>query len=416
MIFGAFERLVAMRYLRARRQEGFISVIAVFSLLGIALGVATLIVVVAVMNGFRQELLSRILGVNGALTVYAVGPMAEDYRDLVARIAKTEGVISVTPRVEGLLMAAAGDQTAGVRILGVAPADLLRRKIISDNILSGSLSAFEAGEGVLLGIRLAETLGLEPGDTVTLINPNGTQTAMGTFPRLKDYPVAALFGVGMYDFDSSTLYLPLARAQTFFRLPPDRVNAIEILVDRPERAGPLRRDLETLLGPNYQIVDWQTANAGFFELVTVQRNVIALILSLIVIIAALNIVSGQIMLVKDKGRDIAVLRTLGAGRGSVMRIFLLTGASIGILGTVLGTALGALFADNIEGIRQWLQGLTGAELFSPEIYFLSELPVELSPWVMAGIAGGALALSFSAALYPSWRAARLDPVEALRYE
>jgi lipoprotein-releasing system permease protein len=415
MIFGAFERMVAMRYLRARRQEGFISVIAGFSLLGIALGVATLIIVMSVMNGFRHELLSRILGLNGHMAVYAeLGPVL-DYQAVAERLSKVRGVLQTVPTVEGQVMATAHGGATGALVRGVRPEDLAERKVVSDHIVAGTLDRFKGDDAILVGSRLAQRFGLGIGSKLTLISPQGNPTAFGTVPRIRSYTIIGIFEVGMYEYDSTFIFMPLEAAQKFFRLPAAVTN-VEVMVINPDMVGALARPVLEAAGPGHRLVDWQRANSTFFNAIQVERNVMFLILTLIILVAAFNIISGQIMLVKDKGRDIAILRTMGATRGMVLRIFLLSGASIGIVGTVLGFALGVLFADNIETIRQWLQALTGTELFSAEIYFLSQLPAIIEPAEVASVVLMALALSLLATVYPSWRAARLDPVEALRYE
>ena len=415
MVFGAFERMVAMRYLRARRQEGFISVIAGFSLLGIALGVATLIIVMSVMNGFRHELLSRILGLNGHMAVYAeLGPVL-DYQAVAQRLAAVKGVVETTPTVEGQVMATANGAAAGALVRGVTPEDLARRAVVAGHIIAGKLDRFKGDDAILVGSRLAQRFGLGVGSQLTLISPQGNPTAFGTVPRIRSYTIVGIFEVGMYEYDSSFVFMPLEAAQKFFKL-PQAVTNVEVMVSDPDRVEALSGPLLKAAGPGHRLVDWQRANSTFFNAIQVERNVMFLILTLIILVAAFNIISGQIMLVKDKGRDIAILRTMGATRGMVLRIFLLSGASIGIVGTLLGFALGVLFADNIETIRQWLQGLTGTELFSAEIYFLSQLPAIIEPGEVAAVVIMALALSLLATVYPSWRAARLDPVEALRYE
>ena len=414
MIFGAFERMVAFRYLRPRRQEGFVSVIAGFSLLGIALGVATLIIVMAVMNGFRQELLQRILGVNGHMTVYARDGAIENHGDLAARLRDLEGVRLAHPQVQGQVMVTNDGEAGGAVVRGMAPDDLRERDLLTNNVIMGNAADYGA-KGALVGHRLARNLGLRVGDSITLVTPRGRQTVMGTLPRVKSYPIAGLFDVGMHEYDSSFVYLPLDSAQQFFQR-KDNVNAIELFADNPDDVDRLRTAVEGVLGGGYRVVDWQRANASFFNAIQVERNVMFLILTLIILVAAFNIISGQIMLVKDKGAAIAILRTMGATRGMIMRIFLMSGASIGFLGTGIGFGLGLAFAQNIETIRQWLQSLTGTDLFAAEIYFLSQLPAEVDPMEVASVVGMALGLSLLATLYPSWRAARLDPVEALRYE
>ncbi|MHA1113001.1 MAG: lipoprotein-releasing ABC transporter permease subunit [Alphaproteobacteria bacterium] len=414
MIFSTFERLIAFRYLRARRREGFISVIAGFSLLGIALGVATLIIVMAVMNGFREELLNRILGLNGHLTVYSrVGALPE-FDPLAARIRAIPGVVSATPIAEGQVMATARGTATGALMRGVAPDDLRARALVAANIKAGNLDDF-GGDRVAIGTRLADKLGLGVGDRISLISPKGSVTAFGTIPHVRAYQVAATFEVGMFEYDSTFVFMPLPAAQRYLRL-GQAVTGIEIMLADPDGVDAARAALAAIVGPKMRILDWRRANASFFNAIEVERNVMFLILTLIIMVAAFNIVSSLIMMVQDKAADIAILRTMGATRGMVMRIFLLSGASIGILGTFAGLILGVAFADNIETIRQWIQALTGTKLFEAEIYFLSQLPARLDLWETGTVVGMALGLTLLATLYPSWRAARLDPVEALRYE
>ena len=414
-MFSRFEWMMAFRYLRARRQEGFISVIAWFSLLGIALGVATLIIVMSVMNGFRAELLSRILGINGHLTVAGMSGRLEDFDSVLAKVAKVPGVTAVTPMIEGQVMASAGSAARGAVVRGMRPADLRARAIISGNIVSGSLDGFDKGEGVVVGSRLAQAMGLRVGDKLSLISPKGQVTAFGTVPRMRAYPIVALFNIGMYEYDSGFLFLPLKDAQVYFQL-PGAVSNLEVFVEDPDDARAMGRDIQRAIGPVGRVLDWQQVNSNFFNAIQVERNVMFLILTLIIVVAAFNIISSMIMLVKDKGRDIAILRTMGATSGTVMRIFLIAGASVGVIGTLAGFALGLLFCNNIETIRQAIQHLTGTELFDPTIYFLSQLPAKVDLLEVIAVVCMALALSFLATLYPSWRASRIDPAEALRYE
>ena len=414
-MFSPFEWMVAMRYLRARRQEGFISVIAWFSLLGIALGVATLIIVMSVMNGFRQELLSRILGVNGHLSVYGVERSLTNYDRLSGQVAAVEGVVKVTPMVEGQVMASANGQATGALVRGLKPADLRARAILAENIQFGDLENFVGLDSVLIGTRLARKLRLRVGDKLTLISPNGNITAFGTVPRLRSYKIVALFDVGMHEYDSSFIFMPLAAAQKYFKL-PQTVNYLDVVIAEPDEARAKMREVWRAVGSQGRIYDWQESNSSFFNAIQVERNVMFLILTLIIVVAAFNIISSLIMLVKDKGRDIAILRTMGATRGMIMRVFFLSGASVGVFGTFAGLVLGLAFAENIETIRHWIQTLTETELFAAEIYFLSQLPAEVDSGEVVTVVIMGLMLSFLATLYPSWRAARLDPVEALRYE
>ena len=404
-----------MRYLRARRQEGFISVIAWFSLLGIALGVATLIIVMAVMNGFRQELLARILGINGHLSVYGEGRALYEFDALADVVRRTEGVVSVAPIIEGQVLATANGIARGAVVRGIRRDDLSKRIIVANNIVTGSIEDFEGGDSILVGDRLAEKFNVELGDSIKLISPEGMVTAFGTVPRVRAYRIAGIFNIGMYEYDSGFVFMPLEAAQVYFRL-PGAVTNLEVFITEADAAPAIGRRVFEAIGGRGRIHDWQYANASFFNAIKVERNVMFLILTLIIVVAAFNIISSLIMLVKDKGQDIAILRTMGATRGMIMRIFFLSGASIGIIGTVAGFGLGLLFCTNIETIRGWLERLTGTELFAAEIYFLSRLPAEVDPSEVAAVVLMGLGLSFLATLYPSWRAARLDPADALRYE
>jgi lipoprotein-releasing system permease protein len=414
VIFGAFERMVAFRYLRARRQEGFVSVIAIFSLLGIALGVATLIIVMSVMNGFRADLLGRILGLNGDLAVYALSGGLPNFDAAAQKLRVVPGVTRVTPLVEGQVMATSDAGAAGALVRGIRPEDLRSLPLLANRIIQGSLADF-GDDGVAVGDRLARRLGVTVGSPIMVISPQGTPTAFGTMPRVKTYQVVALFNVGMYEYDNSFIYAPLAAAQLFFRL-PEEVSNLEVFVDDPDRVREERHLITTALGEQVRIVDWQQANSSLFNAVEIERNVMFLILTLIIVVAAFNIISSMIMMVKDKGRDIAILRTMGASRAMILRIFMLSGASIGIVGTIGGFVLGVVFTNNIEIIREGIQKIVGTDLFAAEIYFFTRIPARIDTGEVVAVVTMALVLSFLATLYPSWRAARLDPVEALRYE
>lgn len=409
------ERLIAWRYLRPTRGEGFISVIAAFALVGIALGVGTLIVVLAVMNGFRSELLGRVLGVNGHATVVAGPEGIADSDVLVTRLRDVDGVLDAMAYVEGQVMASGNNVASGAIVRGVRAEDLGRRAVFADNIVQGSLAPLDVGGTILIGSRMAQRMGLGVGDRVSLISPQGAATAFGTVPRIQSFEIAGIFEVGMYEYDNSFVYVGLDDAMRYFQL-ENRVTAVEILVEDPEAVRLLRPDLSATVAGQGRLVDWQQLNSHFFNALEVERNVMFLILTLIILVAAFNIITGITMLVKSKGRDIAILRSMGATQGAVMRIFFLAGASIGVAGTLIGFGLGIAFALNIDSIRLFLEGLTGAELWSAEIRFLSRLPAEINSDDVTRVVLMGLGLSFLATLYPAWRAARVDPVEALRYE
>ena len=414
--FSRFERMVAWRYLRSRRKEAFISVIAGFSFIGIMLGVATLIIVMAVMNGFRGELLERILGINGHLILQPMDRPLDDYEELSKKLSGIAGVSYAIPIVEGQTLAS-GNRGAGTGALvrGIRPEDVAKVKLVAETVQQGSFEAFAKGEGVAIGSRLAENLGLAAGDRITLISPDGDVTPLGTTPRVKSYPVEAIFQIGMSEYDASIIFMPLAEAQLYFNS-EGRVQSIEIVADDPDATDELRPLVELTADRQLLLTDWKERNQTFFSALQVERNVMFMILTLIILVAALNIISGLIMLVKDKGSDIAILRTMGATRGMIMRIFLMTGAAIGVTGTLAGVALGIIVCLNIESIRQFFSWLSGTIMFNPELYFLSELPAKMNPGETMTVIIMALVLSFLATLFPAWRAAKLDPVEALRYE
>lgn len=413
-MFTYFERLVAWRYLHAKRTEGFISLITWFSLLGIALGVATLIIVMSVMNGFRAELLGRVLGLNGHASVLSQEGPIYDYDALAAKARMAAGVLEAAPLVEAQGLITTDGYASGAMVRGL-PEDIFKnRKIIREHIVDGNLNDF-ANDKVVIGKRMAERLRLKAGDSLTMISPRGAQTAFGMMPRSKTYQIAAIFDVGMFEYDNNFVFMTLPDGQAFFRL-PNGVTSIELMVQDPSNVDRFTDAIFQSVGPQWRVLNWQQTNSSFFTALQVERNVMFLILSLIIMVAAFNIISSLIMLVKDKTSDIAILRTMGAPRGSVMRIFFMAGALIGVTGTFAGLGLGLLIAHNIEGVRQFIQYLVGKDLFNAEVYFLTRLPSNVDMHEVIQVVVMSLSLSFAATLYPSWRAAKLDPVEALRYE
>ncbi len=414
--FSAFERMVALRYLRSRRKETIVSVIALISFIGIMLGVATLIIVMAVMNGFREELMDRILGTNGHVVLQPIDSPLTDYDEVAKRIEGLTGVKYALPVVEGQALAS-GRVGAGTGALvrGVRDEDFSRLELVKSNVKQGTLDGFSEAAGLAIGRRMAENLGLSIGDLLTLVSPDGDVTPMGTTPRVKAYPVTAIFEIGMSEYDSSIIYMPLTEAQLYFNQ-EDRVQTVEIFLDEPDTVDAMRTEIEAAAARPVFLTDWRQRNQAFFSALQVERNVMFMILTMIVLVAALNIISGLIMLVKDKGRDIAILRTMGASSGSVLRIFMMTGAAIGLTGTIGGVLLGLLVCWNIESIRQFFSWLSGTTIFDPNLYFLSQLPAKIDVGETFSVVLMALTLSFFATLLPAWRAAKIDPVDALRYE
>lgn len=413
--FNRLEWQLAGRYLRARRRESFISIIAIISLLGIMLGVATLIVVMAVMNGFRADLLDRILGVSGHVVVRPWNGQFEDRADSVARLQKLAPVVLATPLVDGQAMLSSGQAVRGVVLRGM-PTDALKRlPALAGNVRAGALDNLSQSGQVAIGLRLAERYGIGVDDPVTLIAPRGMVTPFGTTPRIKQFRVAAIFSIGLSEYDMNIMFAGLETAQKFFS-ESDQSGAIELTLDDPDNVEAYREVLQNTAGADVSLVDWKQANRTLAGALEVERNVMFLILTLILLVAALNIVSGLVMLVRDKHRDIAVLRSMGASRGMILRVFFITGASIGVIGSLAGFGLGVVFCAYIEEIRQLLVMITGAQLFPAEVYFLERMPARLVMSDVVQVLSMALTLSFLSTLYPAWRAASLDPVEALRYE
>jgi lipoprotein-releasing system permease protein len=437
MAFAAVERLIAFRYLRARREEGFISVIAAFSLIGITLGVGTLIVVMSVMNGFRFEMLRQMSSISGQLGVQGSRGGLDATPELLADMKKVPGVLSATPTAEGQVMAVAGDKVRGVVLRGVRPEDFKARAPLSAAIEGpaelrdryrslcraeddkaidwGSLKDFGNDFSVVIGRRLADLLKLKVGDRVQLVSPVSVATPMGVIPRSVQARVAAVFCAGMYDYDANFVYAPLPDVQRLLDF-GDKVTGIEVFVADDSSVAAARRQLSQVVGMQGWVFDWWQANIGFFAAIQGQTNVMFIVLTMIVLVAAFNIVSSLVMLVRTKTADIAILRTMGATRGAIMRVFLLDGMAIGGFGTLLGVVLGLAFARNIEAIRQWLQRTFDIVLFDETLYLLAELPSRIEWGEIVFIAIMALVFALLASLYPAARAARLDPVEGLHRE
>ena len=413
--FAAFEWQIALRYLRARRSDGFISFISILSLAGIALAVAALIIVMSVMNGFRHDLLARILGLQGHIVVQGYGGNLTDFDAVAARVRAVPGVVHAAPIVDGQALASGGGTSPGVVVRGIRAADLKNLTAISNSLTPDALAMFAQGDSVIIGARLAAKLDVGPGGQITLIAPRGDVTPFGVTPRINTYTVAGTFNIGMSEYDSTFVFMPLAEAQLYFNM-GDSVTGLEVMLADPDLAKAMLKPIQDAAGSGTRALSWQAISSSLFQALEVEANVMFLILAIITLVAAFNIVSTLIMLVKDKSSDIAILRTMGASRGAILRIFFIAGSLIGLAGTATGLLFGTLFCIYIEDIRQTLVHLTGIPLFDPTIYFLEHLPARIEFGDVVAATVLALGCSFLATLYPAWRAARLDPVEALRYE
>ena len=418
--FGLWERMLAGRYQPAKRSEGGVAQISIISYTGVTLAVAILIIVMSVMNGFRSELLSKILGFNGH--VFVTGGLLDNARmrdDAVEKIAKVPGVTQAFPVIDAQAIAMGPGQVTGAMVRGLSPKDMAATRIVARNITKGDLRGFGqgsyGGDVVVMGARLAEQLGVKPGDNVTLISPAGGATAFGGTPVQKTYIVGATFTAGMSQYDQAYIFMPLEQAQLFFGR-EGTVDAIEIRVSNPDDAARLKAPISRAAGPTALVADWTQRDASYWGALKVERNVMRLILMMLVVIAAMNIISGLVMLVKNKGRDIAILRTIGAGQGSILRIFFMAGAAIGAAGTVAGLALGVLVSVYIDPLQSFVEWATGQQVFASDVYFLSRLPAKVDWIEVAIIVAFSLVMSMVWTLPPAWRASRLDPVEALRYE
>ncbi len=440
--FSRFEFMLAGRYLRARRKEAFISVISWLTLIGVAIGVATLIVVMSVMNGFRAELLTKILGLNGHFTAYPIDAKFSDYDETALKLETVNGVLFAIPYVEGQALASGQQESAGVSVRGIEASSIDKMTLLKNGAVLGGWDQWDQSMGVAIGQRLAEKLGLTIGDPITIVNPNGANTPFGKTPAIRSFPVNVIFDLGMVEFDSFYVYMPMQAAQTYFKMfedvlrpgavepAPDatdeqidaayerkyQATAVEVFIDDPDNVNAVRNRIQTDVDRPLILYDWQQRNETFFSALQVERVVMFTILSMIILVAAFNIISSLVMLVKDKASDIAILRTMGATRGAIMRVFSMTGFAIGLMGTVLGLVLGVIVASNAEPLRAFISGLTNIPIFPPEVFFLSSLPSKIDAGEVTVVACLALGLSFLATLYPAWRAAQYDPVEALRYE
>jgi len=418
-MFRTHEWMVAFRYLRRKSNERFVNLVATLSFLGIAIGVMVLIVTMSVMNGFREELLSKVIGFNGHMLYQPAGGRMDNYDHVSAQLRQLPEVVQVAPILEGHALATFGSYQSPAVVRGISPEEIRKQKLIAENITQGDLKDFGAGDNdIIVGQRLADKYGLEVGSLVTLITPKGRITPMGTMPRIASYVIAAIFEVGEYNYDSGYFFMPLDQAQKYFQYRGE-VAALEITLSDPDLASeytPMIDQTITELGLSGRIVDWRILNKSFFNALQVERNVMFIILSFIILIAVFNIISTMIMMVKDKTRDIAILRTIGVTSASILRIFLIAGAWIGITGTLFGSALGILLAENIDGLVKLVENITGTSLWDSEVRFLLEVPAIVQTGEVITVCIVALSLSFLAALIPAWRAARIDPVESLRYE
>jgi lipoprotein-releasing system permease protein len=416
--FGAFERGLAFRYLSAKRKDTGVALISVISFVGVMLAVMALIVVMSIMNGFRETLLARILGVSGHVYVDVRGRFPEEVSSFVDRVRATKGVNHVAPMIDGQALASVEGGASGVYVRGIREVDLKSLTIVSKQMAPGSsLDAFDDPDDpkILIGSRLAAQLGAFEGDTVTLLSPNGSATPFGMVPRRKSFTVAGLFTVGAAEFDATLVFMPLDQAQLFFGRGVS-VDRLEVRIDSPAEPLPVKQALRASLPPDVIITDWKDMHQSLVTALIVERNMMRMVLMILVAITAINIIAGLVMLVKTKGRDIAILRTMGATRGAVMRIFFMSGAAVGVLGTLVGLVLGILMCLNIGPIQQAIEFVTRTQIFNPEVYSLSRLPAKLDWGEVGLVVGWGLFMSFIATLWPAWRASRLDPVEALRYE
>ena len=416
MLFKSFELFLAFRYLRSKKTEGFISLSTWFSFIGIALGVATLIIVMSVMNGFREELVNRILGINGHLVVYANnGKLITDYNDISNKVSNDNNIFAVIPQIDGQGLARSKDYISGVMIKGIRWSDLPAKKLLWDNLNKLTKDNFKIKNEIIIGSRLAKRLNVVIGDKITIVSANGIKTALGVIPHKQIFKIGGLFDVGMYEYDNNFIFMPWKTAQNFLQL-GDAANNVEIFLKNYETSDTSFLSIKNTLDDSFEIIDWKKQNNTFINALNVEKNVMFLILTLIILVAAFNIISSMIMLVNAKSGDIALLRTIGSSKKAIIKIFLLIGTSIGLLGTFFGAFLGIFLSINIEYLRKFLSIILNQELFSPEIYFLTDLPSKIDFIEVFYIVFTSLFLSILASIFPSWKAAKILPAEVLRYE
>ena len=416
LFFNQTEQMIAFRYIKSRRVEGFISIAAWFSLIGIMLGVATLIVVMSVMNGFRTELVDRILGINGHLVVYEKNePYVSNYNQIINKISDIKNVIAVTPHLEGQALAKSKSIVSGVIIRGVNWSDLAAKKLLWKSLTQLTIDNYKNNEDIIIGYRLAQRLNVNVGDFISLISPNGMETALGILPIKKNFKIGGFFDIGMYEYDNNFIFIPWKKAELFFSA-KNIAHGIEIFLKDEKFTSSVSSNIKNKLGNELLVIDWKKRNSAFMSALAVEKNVMFIILSLIILVAAFNIISSMIMLVQTKKSDIALMRTMGASKYVIIRIFVLTGSIIGLLGTFAGTILGVVISSNIEAIRNFLTTLLGSELFSAEIYFLSKLPSDIYINEVIMVICVSIFLTLFASVFPAWKASRISPAEALRYE
>ena len=416
LFFNQTEQMIAFRYIKSRRVEGFISIAAWFSLIGIMLGVATLIVVMSVMNGFRTELVDRILGINGHLVVYEKNePYVSNYNQIINKISDIKNVIAVTPHLEGQALAKSKSTVSGVIIRGVNWSDLAAKKLLWKSLTQLTIDNYKNNKDIIIGYRLAQRLNVNVGDFISLISPNGMETALGILPIKKNFKIGGFFDIGMYEYDNNFIFIPWKKAELFFST-KNIAHGIEIFLKDEKFTSSVSSNVKNKLGNELLVIDWKKRNSAFMSALAVEKNVMFIILSLIILVAAFNIISSMIMLVQTKKSDIALMRTMGASKYVIIRIFVLTGSIIGLLGTFAGTILGVVISSNIEAIRNFLTTILGSELFSAEIYFLSKLPSDIHINEVIMVICVSIFLTLFASVFPAWKASRISPAEALRYE